>query len=316
VARDLRPFAPNHPDGALNHTMMYLCMGYDDAHGSMVFEAPWFEPDGRMRIEWDDAGRQVVFAKINEELRRHARSQGASFIQNPMWTIFNLRHLVTAHPLGGCPIGEDYMQGAVDAYGRVFSGDGSVHPGLFVADGSLIPSALGVNPFLTISAMAEWIAERKIREIGGEAYPPPNVWFPHRCSIRWTRWTTARANSKSCSGACPSMPIDTMMNNGERHIDIGTRTIRNDEYWKGFFPKGHVLNALSAAIFTGFKKRFFRAGKQYAGVTSGTDDRINARNTLEELNLTKKTRAIWNRGATSCCATSIRPGRATTTCSR
>ena len=78
--------------------------------------------------------------------------------------MFNLRHLITAHPLGGCPMGDDYLQGAVDQFGRVFAGDGSVHKGLFVTDGSVIPSALGVNPFLTISALTERFAERKIRD--------------------------------------------------------------------------------------------------------------------------------------------------------
>ena len=45
--------------------------------------------------------------------------------------------------------------------------------GLFVADGSLIPTSIGVNPFLTISALAEHIAERKVRQLGGEDYPAP-----------------------------------------------------------------------------------------------------------------------------------------------
>src|ERR1051325_4626645 len=110
---------------------------------------------------------------MNQEIRRHARALGANFISNPTWSIFNLRHLITAHPLGGCPMGDDHYQGAIDAYGRVFAGDGSVHEGLYVTDGSVIPSALGVNPFLTISALTERFAERKIRQLGGEAYPQP-----------------------------------------------------------------------------------------------------------------------------------------------
>ena len=72
-------------------------------------------------------------------------------------------------------MGEDYMHGAVDEFGRLFSGDGSIHQGLFVADGSILPSALGVNPFLTISALAERIAERKVQEIQGNPYPQPAV---------------------------------------------------------------------------------------------------------------------------------------------
>ncbi len=99
---------------------------------------------------------------MNEEIRRHARALRGSFISNPTWSTFNLRHLVTAHPLGGCPMGDDHLQGAVDPFGRVFASDGTVHQGLSVADGSVIPSALGVNPFLTISAVSEHFVARKI----------------------------------------------------------------------------------------------------------------------------------------------------------
>ena len=69
---------------------------------------------------------------MNEEIRRHAHALRGNFITNPTWSVFNLRHLITAHPLGGCPMGDDYLQGAVDPYGRVFAGDGSVHKGLYV----------------------------------------------------------------------------------------------------------------------------------------------------------------------------------------
>ncbi|MEV6688740.1 GMC oxidoreductase [Streptomyces sp. NPDC051130] len=51
----------------------------------------------------------------------------------------------TYHPLGGCVLGE-----ATDDYGRAKG-----HPGLYVVDGSLIPGSLGVNPFVTITALAE-----------------------------------------------------------------------------------------------------------------------------------------------------------------
>ncbi|GAA1550987.1 GMC oxidoreductase [Kribbella hippodromi] len=49
------------------------------------------------------------------------------------------------HPLGGCVLGQ-----ATDLYGRVIG-----HPNLYITDGSLIPGSLGVNPFVTITALAE-----------------------------------------------------------------------------------------------------------------------------------------------------------------
>lgn len=56
----------------------------------------------------------------------------------------------TAHILGGCGIGADESSGVIDVNHQVFN-----YPGLYVADGSVIPANLGVNPSLTITAMAE-----------------------------------------------------------------------------------------------------------------------------------------------------------------
>jgi cholesterol oxidase len=57
---------------------------------------------------------------------------------------------LTAHILGGCPIGDSPEHGVVDAYHRVFG-----HPGLHVVDGAAVSANLGVNPSLSITALAE-----------------------------------------------------------------------------------------------------------------------------------------------------------------
>ncbi len=64
----------------------------------------------------------------------------------------------TAHILGGCAIAADAEHGVVDTNQEVFG-----YPGLYVADGSVIPANLGVNPSLTITAMTE-LAMSKIGE--------------------------------------------------------------------------------------------------------------------------------------------------------
>jgi cholesterol oxidase len=57
---------------------------------------------------------------------------------------------LTAHFLGGCPIGADPEHGVVDPYHRLYG-----HPGISVVDGSAVSANLGVNPALTITAQAE-----------------------------------------------------------------------------------------------------------------------------------------------------------------
>jgi cholesterol oxidase len=62
---------------------------------------------------------------------------------------------LTAHILGGCAIGGNAAKGVIDARNEVYG-----YPGLYVADGSMIPANLGVNPSLTITAMTEHAMER------------------------------------------------------------------------------------------------------------------------------------------------------------
>ncbi len=56
----------------------------------------------------------------------------------------------TAHILSGCPMGETPETGVIDLQNRVFG-----YENMYVIDGSMIPTNLGVNPSLTISAFAE-----------------------------------------------------------------------------------------------------------------------------------------------------------------
>jgi choline dehydrogenase-like flavoprotein len=62
----------------------------------------------------------------------------------------------------------DARTGVVDERGRVFDASKSVsgvYPGLYVADASIVPTALGVNPSLTISALALRVADQIISEM-------------------------------------------------------------------------------------------------------------------------------------------------------
>ncbi len=82
--------------------------------------------------------------------------------------LFNIS--MTAHILGGCPIGLDDSQGVVDVDFKVHN-----YPGLYVVDGSIMPANPGVNPSLTITALAEYAMSRISTKPGFVAPQPLGV---------------------------------------------------------------------------------------------------------------------------------------------
>jgi len=286
---DLAQRSPWSESSALARTLLFLVMSHDSARGSMVFEAPWWEPDGRLKIVWDDAGRQAQFWRINSELLRMTRALGGRFIEHFFWSAFNLRRLVTLHPLGGCPIGEDYLDGAVDEFGRVFSGDGTVHEGLFVADGSLVPSALGANPMLTICALAEHIAERKVEQMQGNDYPTPKV-SVGLSALDPAELADARdAELEKLFRRCPPLGIERFVNHGGHRVDLERRRIFNDTCWKGLLPRGLPLGEFAAGLFTGYYKHIWKEGYRYVGETRYLDGRVPLHHAVEPITIKQRT---------------------------
>jgi len=80
---------------------------------------------------------------------------------------------LTAHFLGGCPIGEDAEHGVIDPYHRLHG-----HPGIHVVDGAAVSANLGVNPSLTITAQAE--RAMSLWPNKGEKDPRPAQGEPYR----------------------------------------------------------------------------------------------------------------------------------------
>jgi cholesterol oxidase len=88
------------------------------------------------------------------------RAMAAEMDGNPMGNIVEgaLNASMTAHILGGCPMGSTDKEGVVNNNLEVFN-----YPGLYIIDGSIIQANPGLNPTLTITAMAEY-AMSKIPE--------------------------------------------------------------------------------------------------------------------------------------------------------
>lgn len=79
--------------------------------------------------------------------------------------LFNIP--MTAHILGGCPMGLDDDEGVVDLNCEVHN-----YPGLYVVDGSIMPANPGVNPSLTITALAEYAMSCMPPKAGAQPRPP------------------------------------------------------------------------------------------------------------------------------------------------
>jgi cholesterol oxidase len=149
-------------DAKLTESMVMLGMGHDDSNGRVE------KRDGRWQVKWegakDSAYRQMVF----REFERLATAHGGRYKRLKLFG----NNLVTVHPLGGCGMSDDPGCGATNHLGQVydFAGGGycdrfgqpAVHDGLYVADASVIPTAIGVNPYMTIGALAERIASQMV----------------------------------------------------------------------------------------------------------------------------------------------------------
>ncbi len=124
----------------------------------------------RLVLSWPGAHEEPVFKQLDAALGRLAEAAGGSYVRNPLAGTLMGRQPATAHPLGGCGMASERSDGVVDHMGRVFDGGaeatGGVHDGLYVIDGSIIPRSLGVNPLLTITALAERAMLHMARERG------------------------------------------------------------------------------------------------------------------------------------------------------
>jgi choline dehydrogenase-like flavoprotein len=93
----------------------------------------------------DDGADGRPFAAFEDDLR--------AFDFRP-----NKGGVFSAHQMGSVRMGADARSHPCDPRGRVRRGDGEAIPGLYVADGSLFPTAIGVNPMITIVALGRRIA--------------------------------------------------------------------------------------------------------------------------------------------------------------
>ena len=128
--------------GAVRNTQTFLAVGHDSGSGRMRLERD------RLAIDWPGAAQDPVFQRIEEAFMRATAATGGTYMKNPLSLRLMGGNLLTVHPLGGCVIGGDRNAGVVNHKGQVFDGGpgaaaNTVHDGLYVCDGAVLPRSLG-----------------------------------------------------------------------------------------------------------------------------------------------------------------------------
>jgi cholesterol oxidase len=139
--------------GDLPRMMPWFGQSVDAADGRLYLGRSLLRPwRRRLKLQWRCAASRDAIDAMFETHCQLARATGGRPLSPVLWTV--LKSLVTPHPLGGCTMADTAEGGVVNHRGEVFG-----YPGLFVADGSVVPRAIGMNPSKTIAAVAERTAD-------------------------------------------------------------------------------------------------------------------------------------------------------------
>jgi hypothetical protein len=146
------------PEERVSNILILFGIGRDNNTASKLT----LNKTNRIDLDGDYNLQQEIYDKILNGMKMFAQRIGKESDNSliiPLWDTQSKRQ-ISAHPIGGCSMGNDASNGVVDSFGRVFRGknESAVYKNLYVADGSIIPTSLGVNPSLTISALAYRVA--------------------------------------------------------------------------------------------------------------------------------------------------------------
>jgi choline dehydrogenase-like flavoprotein len=156
-----RFLGPYFKKGSIERTQVYLIMSHDSNQAIMTLK------DDKPILEFLGVGNSSHVKYLNGLLQQATEAVGGTFVQSPFFAC--LGQEITVHPIGGACIAKDGTAdtGVTNHFGEVLTGHrDETHPGLVVTDAAVIPTALGVNPFATITALAERSVEHAARNIG------------------------------------------------------------------------------------------------------------------------------------------------------
>ncbi len=135
------------------HLLGIAVIGLDGSDG-MVF----LDESDNVKLNWSMSKKSKrVFDMAISRTKEIVESLGGELLITEPYQ--EKGGIITVHPLGTCRMAEDSINGVVDANCQVFD-----NPNLYIVDGSVIPSPLGVNPSLTIAAVAEKVSDHIVQK--------------------------------------------------------------------------------------------------------------------------------------------------------
>ena len=159
--------------------VIFLVMQTIDNSMKMVWKRTIF--GGKMKIDNSGQKRVPAYIPVGQEVMERYARKVTGIPQNILLEVFFDRP-TTAHILGGCPMSESAAAGVVDKELKVFG-----YPDFYIMDGSVVQGNIGVNPSLTITAMAEYAMSRipakeglKENEISGQLIQLEKEWKKKR----------------------------------------------------------------------------------------------------------------------------------------
>src|SRR6187431_6439 len=196
--------------------------------------------------------------------------------------------LGSAHPQGGNRMGKNEGECVVDSDCKVFGFDN-----LYVCDASVFPTALGVNPQLTVMALATITADKIIKN-----WKDRNIEliYGNTCNATQPRYCKTQQISEHFAVVEHKDKLfSSLANSDEDKIVVGknwkfdpkTLKIYNNLYWKGFYGRDSDLMTIALQYFGGFYKRFGRLnnGKMEGTTHPFETPIVNAKNIASETNV-------------------------------
>jgi cholesterol oxidase len=148
LTRPIATLRALQPFGFAKETVIFLCMQTVDGHIDLRYEPRWWWPFGGRRLQSYGERIPTFIPAANAFAKIGAKATGGVALSSSAEILFNIP--TTAHCMGGCAIADSPENGVIDARNRVFN-----YANLYVVDGSMLAANLGVNPSLTITALAE-----------------------------------------------------------------------------------------------------------------------------------------------------------------